>query len=67
MVDRFASQRYSLKNKLGDRMIKQYYWTHATLAKYRDLSVASRSIICQSQNFAQRCPIIAKDYTFEPL
>ena len=23
MADRFASRRYSLKNKLGDRMIKQ--------------------------------------------
>ena len=27
MADRFASQRYSLKIKLGDRMIKHQYWT----------------------------------------
>ena len=27
MANRFASQRYSLKIKLGDRMIKHQYWT----------------------------------------
>ena len=27
MADRFASQRYSLKIKLGDRTIKHQYWT----------------------------------------
>ena len=41
--DRLASRRYSLKNKLGDRMIKQLL--NSVLAKYRDLSVASRIIV----------------------
>ena len=43
MADRFASRRYSLKNKLGDRMIKQLL--NSVIAKYRDLSVSRRSII----------------------
>ena len=37
---------YLLKNKLRDRMIKQLL--NSVIAKYRDLSVASRSIICRS-------------------
>ena len=41
-----ASRRYSLKNKLGDRMIKQLL--NSVIAKYRDLSVSRRSIICLS-------------------
>ena len=44
-ADRFASRRYSLKNKLGDRMIKQLL--NSVIAKYRDLSVSRRSIICR--------------------
>ena len=61
-----------LKNKLGDRVIKQLL--NLVIAKYRDLLVASRSIICrswrlrqiidlrdtdESQYFAQPYPIIA--------
>ena len=43
MAERFASRRYSLKNKLGDRMIKQLL--NSVIAKYRDFSVSRRSII----------------------
>ena len=72
MADCFASWRYSLKNKLGDRMIKRLL--NSVIAKYRDLSVSRRSIIClslrlrkiidllttdKSQYFAQPHPIIA--------
>ena len=46
MADRFASRRYSLKNKLGGRMIEQLL--NSVIAKYRDLSVSRRSIICLS-------------------
>ena len=42
MADRFASRGYSLKNKLGDRMIKQLL--NSDIQKYRDLSVSRRSI-----------------------
>ena len=35
MADRFASRIYSLKNKLGDRMIKQLL--NLVIAKYRVL------------------------------
>ena len=59
------------KNKLDDRMIKQLL--NSVIAKYRDLSVSRRSIIClslrirqiidllasdKSRYFAQPCPII---------
>ena len=37
MADRFASREYSLKNKLGDRMVKQLL--NSVSAKYRDLFV----------------------------
>ena len=68
MADRFASQGYSLKNKLGD-WIKQLL--NSVIAKYRDLSVSRRSIICRSRiidllatnksrYFAQLRPIIVK-------
>ena len=72
MADRFASWRYSLRNKLGDWMIKQLL--NLVIAKYHDLSVSCRSIIClslplrkiidllatdKSQYFAQPHPIIA--------
>ena len=36
MTDRYVSQRYPLKNKLDDRMIKQSL--NSNIAKYRDLS-----------------------------
>ena len=51
-ADRFAS----LKNKLGNRMMKQLL--NSVTAKYRDLSEASRSIICLSLHF---CQIIVKN------
>ena len=51
MANRFASRRYSLKNKLGDRMIKQLL--NSVIAKYRDLSVSRRSIICFSLRLRQ--------------
>ena len=68
MADRFASQGYLLKNKLGD-WIKQLL--NSVIAKYRDLSVSRRSIICRSRiidllatnksrYFAQPRPIIVK-------
>ena len=74
MADRFASQRYLLKNKLGDRMIKQLL--NSVIAKYRDFSVSRRSIIClslrlidllatdKSRYFAQPRPIIANYWFF---
>ena len=75
MADRFASRRYSLKNKLGDRITKQLL--NSVIAKYRGLSVSRRSIIClslrlrqiidlissdKSRYFAQRRPILANYY-----
>ena len=46
MADHFASQRYSLKNKLNDQVIKQLL--NSVIVKYCDLSVSHRSIICLS-------------------
>ena len=40
--------RISLKNKLGHRMIRQLL--NSVIAKYRDLSVSRRSIICLSRS-----------------
>ena len=54
MADRFTSRRYSLKNKLGDRMIKRLL--NLVIAKYRDMSVSRRSI--KSRYFTQPHPII---------
>ena len=77
MADRFGSRGYSLKNKLGDRMIKQLL--NSVIARYRDLSVSRRSIIClslrlrqildlfatdKSQYFAQPRPIIVSYFLF---
>ena len=77
MADRFASRGYSLKNKLGDRMIKQLL--NSVIAKYCYLSVSRRSIIClslplrqiinllttdKSRYFAQPRPIIANYYYY---
>ena len=59
MADRFASRRYSLKNKLGDRMIKQLL--NSVIAKYRDLSVSRRSIICLSLRLRQIIDLISSD------
>ena len=71
---------YLLKNKLSDRMIKQLL--NSVIAKYCDLSVSRRSIIClslrlrqiidllatdKSWYFAQPRPIIANYYSFKIL
>ena len=59
MADRFASRRYSLKNKLGDGMIKQLL--NYFIAKYRDLSVSRRSIICLSLRLRQIIDLLATE------
>ena len=59
MADRFASRRYSLKNKLRDRMIKQLL--NSVIAKYRDLSVSRRSIICLSLRLRQIIDVLTTD------
>ena len=59
MADRFGSRGYSLKNKLGDRMIKQLL--NSVIAKYRDLSVSRRSIICLSLRLRQILDLFATD------
>ena len=59
MADRFASRRYSLKNKLGDRMIKQLL--NSVIAKYRDLPVSRTSIICLSLWLRQITDLLATD------
>ena len=58
-ADRFASRRYSLKNKLGDRMIKQLL--NSVIAKYRDLPVSRTSIICLSLRPRQIIDLLATD------
>ena len=57
--DRFASRRYSLKNKPGDRMIKQLL--NSLIAKYSDLSVSRCSNICLSLRFRQIINLLATD------
>ena len=47
------------KNKLGDRMIKQLL--NSVIAKYRDLSVSRRSIICLSLRLRQIIDLLATD------
>ena len=59
MADRFASQEYSLKSKLGDRMIKQLL--NPVIAKHRDLSVSRRSIICLRLRPRQIIDLLATD------
>ena len=59
MADRFASRGYSLRNTLGDRMIKQLL--NSVIAKYRDLSVSRRSIICLSLRLRQIIDLLATD------
>ena len=60
------------KNKLGDRMIKQLL--NSVIAKYHDLSVSRRSIICLSRYFALPRQIIVnyilqlfRDFDYWPL
>ena len=50
---------YLLKNKLRDRMIKQLL--NSVIAKYRDLSVSRRSIICLSLRLRQIIDLLATD------
>ena len=50
---------FKYKNKLGDRMIKQL--SNSVIAKYCDLSVASRSIICRSRRLRQIIDLLATD------
>ena len=47
------------KNKLGDRMKKQLL--NSVTAKYRDLSVSRRSIICLSLRLRQIIDLLATD------
>ena len=55
-----AFWRYCLlKNKLSDRMIKQLL--NSVIAKYRDLSVSRRSIICLSLRLQQIIDLLATD------
>ena len=58
-ADRFASRRYSLKNKLGDRMIKQLL--NSVITKYRDLPVSRTSIICLSLRLRQIIDVLTTD------
>ena len=56
--------KQALKNKLGDQMIKQYYWTwlsqNIVICRFlRDQSLASALLIAnKSRYFAQPCLII---------
>ena len=50
---------YLLKSKLSDRMIKQLL--NSVIAKYRDLSVSRRSIICLSLQLQQTIDLLATD------
>ena len=52
-------RNYLLKNKLSDRMIKQLL--NSVIAKYRDLSVSRRSIICLSLRLLQIIDLLATD------
>ena len=49
----------NMKTKLGDRMIKQLL--NSVIAKYRDLSVSRRSIICLSLRLRQIIDLLATD------
>ena len=64
MVDRFPEQAesdltYSVDQKNGDGMIKQLL--NSVIAKYRDLSVTSRSIICRSRRLKQTIDLLVTD------
>ena len=58
-ADRFASRRYSLEKKLGDRMIKQLL--NSVITKYRDLPVSRTSIICLSLWLRQIIDVLTTD------
>jgi len=64
MADLFPEQAesdltYSVDQKNGDRMIKQLL--NSVIAKYRDLSVSRRSIICLGLQFRQITDLLATD------
>ena len=61
MADRFASPRYLLKNKLGDRMRKKKYIELGYRRKRRDLPVSCGSIICLSIRRRQIIDPLATD------
>ena len=50
---------YLLQNKLSDWMIKQLL--NSVIAKYRDLSVSRRSIICRRRRLRQITDLLATD------
>ena len=50
---------FKYKNKLGDRMIKQL--SNSVIAKYCDLSMSRRSIICVSLRLRQIIDLLATD------
>ena len=50
---------FKYKNKLGDRMIKQL--SNSVIAKYCDLSMSRRSIICLSLRLRQIIDLLATD------
>ena len=58
-ADRFASRRWSLKNRLGDGMIKQLL--SSVIEKYRDLPVSRTSIICLNLRLRQIIDLLATD------
>ena len=58
-ADPFAPQRCSLKNKLGDRMIKQLL--NSVITKYRELPVSCTSIICLRLQLRQISDLLATD------
>ena len=50
---------YLVHRKIGDRMIRQ--WLNSVIAKYRDLAVSRRSIICLSLQLRQTIDLLATD------
>ena len=66
MADRFASRRYSLKNKLSDRMTKQFL----NSVSQNIVICQRRSIICRSRRLRQIVDLLATDksrYFAQPL
>ena len=58
-VDGRSLRSPSLKNKLGDRIIKQL--VNSVIAKYRDLSLSRRSIICRCLRLREITDLLATD------
>ena len=61
MADRFPGLLESdlVDQKNSDRMIKQLL--NSVIAKYRDLSVSRRSIICRRRKLRQTIDLLATD------